>query len=501
MDITNIGQVIIKDTIAIIIAIESYRFSEITSVKYALKDAEDFQNVLISSLGVKEENIHIRVDSLASNTALNDEIQYLIRNLTETDRFIFYYAGHGFYEAGHGNRLTAWDSSIQNLTDTTLSLNELVLAPLSKSKCKQSLIFLDACAKELKDKLTSRESIGELSSRGLEKYVKDIPYHAIYYACSPTEKSYSDDTLQNGIWSYFLFQGLSGRNRSALINGQLTDTSLRDYLKSSVQDFIATKTNIKYSQTPYATINTSNSFVIFEYNEEVSNPNEAIADEYVDLKLLSKDITLVDESLMLVEKAPGFKRSHYPPDGNSSSAKIFVISVFQTFILEELQAIYLKIKDVLNLRRKGIIKNIDRITLGEGEIITDYFVYRISIQQSNNYIKYAFIKRQLSLKAPKESLPFNFDYIFPVALKVAYFPVQYNENSFESLVSEFEDSVEEKKGSLVEDDIKETIKYTTNDKIVYEFFIKESRLKISIEGHSKIVDTISIIEQFINSLT
>lgn len=96
------------NTFAVIIAVENYQF-RIKTVDYARNDAIAFQQWLINNLKVPQENIKLWLDVDATKSALNEELQYEISNLTESDRFIFYYAGHGFYDGGY-NKITTWDT-------------------------------------------------------------------------------------------------------------------------------------------------------------------------------------------------------------------------------------------------------------------------------------------------------------------------------------------------------------------------------------------------------
>ena len=84
------------------------------------------REVLIQDLGVPAENITVWLDSEATKSVFEHELPYVIRQLCPGDRFIFFYAGHGFFANGT-NRLTTWDSHPANLFDTTVSLETVLL--------------------------------------------------------------------------------------------------------------------------------------------------------------------------------------------------------------------------------------------------------------------------------------------------------------------------------------------------------------------------------------
>ena len=211
---------------AIIVAIENYRFEKISKVKYALNDAKAFKTMLIEDLKVNPDNIKLYDDKYASKTALENDLKYEIQNLRKDEKFIFYYVGHGFYN-GNSNRLTAWDTSHSNILETTLSLREILIDPLNESECEKSLIFLDTCSTNIIDKFPSREAISNLNQKELDILVKQSKYCATFFSCSPGEKSYSDDNLQQGIWTYHLIKAIKGEEKSILTNDKfIIDASL-----------------------------------------------------------------------------------------------------------------------------------------------------------------------------------------------------------------------------------------------------------------------------------
>src|SRR6056297_269707 len=152
--------IITEKTRAIIVAIEEYRFSndrnQINNVDYARNDALAFKKLLMEEFEVPEKDITILLDGEATQTWFENELPYEIRKMEEDEKFVFYYAGHGFYQSGT-NRLTTWDTHTANLNGTTVSLKEVLLDPLEKSDCEQSLIFIDACAIKLSREISSRD--------------------------------------------------------------------------------------------------------------------------------------------------------------------------------------------------------------------------------------------------------------------------------------------------------------------------------------------------------
>lgn len=230
-------------TKAIIIGIENYRNS-LTSVRYALNDVKKIRHLLTDSFKVEESDILLLRNEFASRTAILDEVRYHILQLKPDDRFIFYYVGHGFYLEGE-NWLTAWDTSLDFIKNSSISVREFILEPLSKSNCNKSILFFDTCSENIG--INSRGLVHPFDVSGI-----DSKYALIFLSCSPGEKSYSDDGLKNGIWTYYLVKCLMGEYREAIdSDGNVTNTGLQKVLSKKVSKHVSLNSEIKGNQTPY----------------------------------------------------------------------------------------------------------------------------------------------------------------------------------------------------------------------------------------------------------
>jgi len=255
-----------EKTVVLIISIENYfprNQNEIPPVKYANEDAEKFKNVLIDHLKIKEEDINVIKNEEAVKSNLEYDLKMLFNSLTEKDRFIFYYVGHGFHN-GVTNYLSTYDMHSTNITETAISLSKLLLDPLKKSKCNNALIFIDACAKIFKDE-NERSNISDINDGELAIYTNENPYYSIFLSCLTGQSSYSSDILMNGVWTYHLINALSGKEKSAILKGNyITDRSLSNYLSDSVSNY--NEPGWKYTQIPRSIIESSHENIILEMN-------------------------------------------------------------------------------------------------------------------------------------------------------------------------------------------------------------------------------------------
>ena len=111
----------------------------VASVPYARADAKEFAASLREAYSDLEVDVQLLVNENASLISLRDNIRCQIKALRDNDLFVFYYAGHGFC-GKDGNRLVAWDTSLLEITDTTLRLRDQIIEPLRPRKHAGSLI-------------------------------------------------------------------------------------------------------------------------------------------------------------------------------------------------------------------------------------------------------------------------------------------------------------------------------------------------------------------------
>ncbi|GAA5031650.1 hypothetical protein GCM10011506_20280 [Marivirga lumbricoides] len=250
-----------KRTVAIIIGIENYLpKNKISPVKYANADVSIFRQTLIDKMNVDERDIHVFQNEEALKSSLEYDLKGLFYYLTEEDRLIFYYVGHGFHN-GITNFLSTYDSHKHHISETSVSLNQILLDPLRKSKCNTALIFIDACAQSFQDAL-ERNHISDINEEEIQLLVSEFPYYATFLSCQPGQKSYSSDSLLNGIFTYHLSKALNGNAAEALNGKYVTDRLLKEYLSKSVAEYV--KSEQDKNQNPRAILDSSGENVIVE---------------------------------------------------------------------------------------------------------------------------------------------------------------------------------------------------------------------------------------------
>jgi len=257
-----------RKTIAIIIAIENYATrddNQVQKVKYASNDAYIFKEMLMKSMGVDEDDIYLYVDDSALKSNLEYEFTGLFHSLAEDDRLVFYYVGHGFHN-GVTNYLSTYDMHPLHVAETAVSLRKILLDPLMASKCKNALIFIDACAQTFKDE-NGRRQITDIDDDEISLLINDFPYYATFLSCQPGQSSYSCDLINNGIWTHHLVKAINGDVPEVLYESRyVTDVSLMEYLSSSVAEY--TKKELGFNQNPRTILDSSHENVIVEVKLE-----------------------------------------------------------------------------------------------------------------------------------------------------------------------------------------------------------------------------------------
>ena len=132
----------------IIIAIEEYSrevLPQLSNIEWAINDANSIKKAFTEQLYIEDDNLVFLTNERANKSAIEKEGKKIFDKMTQDDECYFYYAGHGFNTKSQ-NRITCWDTNNAYLEETSLSLEEILLAPLKKSGCKKSFIFIDSSA-------------------------------------------------------------------------------------------------------------------------------------------------------------------------------------------------------------------------------------------------------------------------------------------------------------------------------------------------------------------
>lgn len=224
---------------AIVIGINQYEFLQ--PLKYAKRDAEVMRDFLLKDAGF--ERVFFFTDdsesiSGKSTKPFRANLLRVMRNLFEYpfmgagDNFWFFFSGHGIPYANK-DYLIPIDGDPEDIEHTGISTRD-ISDSLRRCGADNVVMILDACRSEGKK---SGLGIGQQT----RKEAKRTGIISIF-SCSPNQYSYEIDTLQQGVFTSALLEGLGMRGRCATVE------RLNQYLEYRVPELLQ---NRSQNQTPY----------------------------------------------------------------------------------------------------------------------------------------------------------------------------------------------------------------------------------------------------------
>ena len=385
------------DKIALVTAVEKYSHKNISTVDFAEADAKGFAGAIALHGHQADE---VAPSSKATKSSIESHLRRHLGRLTAGDKFIFYYAGHGFSKNGH-NYITAYDTDPNDLEGTSVRL-QWIFDRIDESQCERVALFLDSCESGI-TKLAKRRGIySTMSEAELDDFFRKAEYRVCFSACKSSESSYPSRPLKHGIWTYHLIEALQGNAPGALEEkSRLTARSLQDYLSREVPLTLRKTYSTPETQTPWKYGGESRNFQIADLTEILKQRN-ATPTGYEQLKrTLLRDVTTHD-----IASLSGFKkRFHHVRDHVSSSTKDFVVSVAEGEIQNEMKEVFDSIKENLKYKRR-------EVTTESGRIITPDFEYAVYAMQSEDDPTEALIIEELVNVKPSIVQKSEFNEVF-----------------------------------------------------------------------------------------
>ncbi|MEO7529484.1 MAG: tetratricopeptide repeat protein [Chitinophagaceae bacterium] len=247
-------------TYALIIGISEYKV--VPSLQFAHKDAQAFENFLLSDAGgkVPKANIETFLNENANRNNVADAISIIARKAKPGDRVYFFFAGHGdmedltqienglllLYNSPHGNYF--------GMKDDVLEILDLkrYLSPLSQ-RGTEMIFIVDAChSGNLKGGVEGVQQTAAALSASWGKEYKIL-------SCQPNQLSLESKEWGGGRGLFSLqmeegMKGLADKNN----DGKVSFSELQRYITDQVATFSEEK------QIPVVTGDLSKPFVIVD---------------------------------------------------------------------------------------------------------------------------------------------------------------------------------------------------------------------------------------------
>jgi uncharacterized caspase-like protein len=213
------------------------------NLKYAVKDARDIKDKLISQSATlyKPENIHavVLTDKEATKVNIQSQIFLLAKKIKPADSFVLFVAGHGVLLQNQYFMLTHdFDGAISD--KSMISSNEIVEASKQIKSLSQLFIF-DTCHAGGVDYIVS----GLYDAR-MSVLAKKMGLHI--YTSANDKQTAMDGYKGNGLFTYTLLEGLTNKKEADKNNDDaISLVELGGFSKQMTADI---SKEIGHSQTP-----------------------------------------------------------------------------------------------------------------------------------------------------------------------------------------------------------------------------------------------------------
>jgi HEAT repeat protein len=228
------------DIWAIVIGINQYLNTR--NLKYAVNDAQAFKDYLKDYVGIPDERIFYLVNQEATKSKIESLLGTTIkRKASRDDTVIIFYAGHGAVEPDSSNLdgdgfekyLLPHDANLKDLYSTSISMNDIKTI-FMRIRADRLIFIADTCYSGASGGRTimSTKTRANLSDKFYERISKGKG-RVIISSCSANEISKEDDTLQHGVFSYYMLEGLRGQSDQDG-DGIITVSELFSYISRKV---------------------------------------------------------------------------------------------------------------------------------------------------------------------------------------------------------------------------------------------------------------------------
>ena len=227
------------------VGINNFVDTNFVSLKYAAKDAEELNSLLFEKFGYGEGTLKL-VNEAATLRDITDNLIKLKEIAKPEDTLLIFFATHGEFVKSKEETdfyLITYDSGSNNLVGTALPMN-ILKKLISEIPAEKKVIFLDSC---FSGGICRRDTT-EISPRAKEEIIRNLESEdfIIITSCLENEKSQEYDTLQHGVFTYYLLSGLTGAVESK--NDLIDLYTLYVYVGKYVKGYVEKES--KRRQTP-----------------------------------------------------------------------------------------------------------------------------------------------------------------------------------------------------------------------------------------------------------
>jgi WD40 repeat protein len=215
---------------ALVVGVSDYKIPNITPLKFAAKDADDFERLLQRQEGGLYGPVKVRklTNVQATTAAIKEGFAWLDENVTRHDVGIVFLAGHGQTDARNRFWFLTSDADKERLAATALSREDVSVT--LQSLRGRVIVFLDAChaggAGGSEGSVDMNALMSDLGSSGQEMVV--------FSSSAGRELSYESADWQNGAFTKSVIEAVAEGKADLFKTGRITSSLLDAYAAKRV---------------------------------------------------------------------------------------------------------------------------------------------------------------------------------------------------------------------------------------------------------------------------
>lgn len=246
---------------ALIIGVDQYADTQITTLGGASNDAKTLANAVIQYAGFPSEQVTLLAsDQPAERQPTRGNILRRLSNLAAVipadGLLLISFAGHGIERGGQAFLLPS-DSQVSNdvdlLEQTAINVSQ-IKDRVKKIGVKQVLMILDACRNDPVGRANADNPLTAAYARGFNFDVRnrEVQAFATLYATEVGHRAYEYKEKKQGYFTFVLVEGLKGA--AANEKGEVTLTGLVKYLQERVPKRVLQDLGPGKDQKPFAIV-------------------------------------------------------------------------------------------------------------------------------------------------------------------------------------------------------------------------------------------------------
>src|SRR5688572_20935392 len=246
---------------ALIVGVDQYADTQITTLGGASNDAKTLANALIRYAGFPEEQVTLLAsDQPAERQPTRGNILRRLSNLAAVvpsdGLLLISFAGHGIERGGHAFLLPS-DSQVSNdvdlLEQTAINVSQ-IRDRVKKIGVRQVLMILDACRNDPVGRANADNPLTAAYTRGFNFDLRnhEVQAFATLYATEVGHRAYEYKEKKQGYFTWILVEALGGG--AANEKGEVTLAGLVKYLQERVPKRVLQDLGPGKDQKPFAVI-------------------------------------------------------------------------------------------------------------------------------------------------------------------------------------------------------------------------------------------------------